>query len=29
LGKKCHFKASFDADGNCTVYPLTAKLLEW
>jgi len=29
LGKKCHFKASFDAAGNCTVYPLTAKLLEW
>ena len=29
MGRKCHFQASFSVDGNCTVFPSTAKLLEW
>lgn len=29
LGRKTHFKAMFDSDGDCIVYPHTAKLQEW
>jgi hypothetical protein len=29
LGKKTHFRAEFDSAGDLTVYPHTARLLEW
>jgi len=29
MGRKCHIKAEFDANGNCTVYPHTASLKQW
>ena len=28
-GRKTYMKASFDANGDCTVYPSTAKLQRW
>jgi len=28
-GRKAHFKALFDGNGNCVVFPDTAKLLSW
>jgi hypothetical protein len=29
MGRKCHFKVYFDEAGQCTIFPFTAKLLEW